>query len=144
MGGTDANDFYARLNGRFHGILQWQQLDALWAGVKSSQWYFYQVGEVPPDNSLSGDELAARIGALNTLLHHEHAYHYCGIVYVDDVESPSLIKIYDPNNIGSSCSRSETPTPPGWVLSVAPPSLIESHALVPNNRRRWWQLFHNE
>lgn len=40
MGG----DFYARLNGRFHGILQWQQLDALWMGVKSGQWYFYQVG----------------------------------------------------------------------------------------------------
>lgn len=89
-----------------------------------------------------GDELGVRIDALNTLLHQDHDYHYCGIVYVDDVESPGLIKIYDPNNIGSSCSRSETPTPPGWVLSVAPPSLIESHALVPNNRRRWWQLFH--
>lgn len=49
-----------------------------------------------PQEPLSGDELAARIGALNTLLHHDHAYHYCGIFYVDHMESPGLIKIYDP------------------------------------------------
>jgi len=37
--------------------------------------------------------------------HHES---YCGIVYADDLDKPRLIKIYDPNNLGSSCGSSKT------------------------------------
>ncbi len=32
-----------------------------------------------------------------------------GIVYVDDPVAPSLIKIYDPNNLGSTCGSSADP-----------------------------------
>ena len=144
MNNADTADFRTRLNGTFYGILQWPQLDALWEHVKSGLWYFYQVGEELPEKPLSGNELAIRIGALNALLHHDHDYHYCGIVYVDDVESPGLIKIYDPNHIGSSCSSSDTPSPPGWILSTAQPSLIEIATPASNSRRRWWQLFQND
>jgi hypothetical protein len=133
--------FHARLKGTFTGLLQWQQLDALWARVKPGTWYFYQLGEALPTTALSGDELARRIDALNELLHREHDYNYCGIVYADDVENPTLIKVYDPNNMGSSCSGNAAPSPPGWILSTEPPALIEIHAPVPANRRRWWQLF---
>lgn len=144
MDSTASEAFQARLKGTFQGILKWQQLDALWARVKTGQWFFYQVGENLPEKSLSGDELAVRIDALNTLLRHEHDYHYCGIVYVDNVDAPTLIKVYDPNNLGSSCSRSTTPTPPRWILSTVQPAPIESHVPAPNNRRRWWQFFHTE
>jgi hypothetical protein len=74
-------------------------------------------------------------------LRQDHDFHLCGIVYVDHVEEPTLIKVYDPNNLGSACSRSTTPTPPLWILSTAPPPLIDNHAPVPNSRKRWWQLF---
>lgn len=144
MDSTASAAFHARLKGTFQGILQWQQLDALWGRIKSGQWFFYQVGETPPEKPLSGDELAVRIDALNTLLRHDHDYHYCGIVYVDDVEAPTLVKVYDPNNLGSSCSHSATPTPPRWILSTAQPALVESHAPVPGNRKHWWRLFHRE
>jgi len=133
--------FHARLKGTFSGILQWQQLDELWGRVKRGTWYVYQPGEALPAVALNGDELAHRIDALNELLHSEHDYHYCGIVYTDNVENPTLIKVYDPSNIGSSCSRDATPSPPGWILSTEPPVLIETHAPTPNNRKRWWQLF---
>ena len=113
----------------------------MWARVKSGTWYFYQLGEELPTIALSGDELARRIDALDALLRRDHDYNYCGIVYADDVEQPTLIKVYDPNNMGSSCSGNATPSPPGWILSTAPPALIETHAPTPNNRRRWWQLF---
>ncbi|MCR4302602.1 MAG: hypothetical protein NUV63_00025 [Gallionella sp.] len=132
--------FHARLNGRFQGMLQWQQLDDLWKRVKRGQWYFYRIGETLPDYPLSGDDLARRVDVLDTLLRQEHDYHYCGIVYADDEEQPSLIKVYDPNGMGSSCSRSTTATPPGWILSISPPETIEAHAPVPGNRKRWWQL----
>jgi hypothetical protein len=105
MDNAAADAFHARLKGTFSGILQWQQLDELWVRVKAGTWFFYQVGEDLPEKSLSGDELAVRIGALDTLLRHDHDYHYCGIVYADNVEAPTLIKVYDPNTLGSSCSH---------------------------------------
>ncbi len=141
MDSAAAEAFHARLKGTFSGILQWQQLDELWARVKTGPWFFYQVGEELPEKPLSGDELAVRIDALNTLLRHDHDYHYCGIVYVDNVEVPTLIKVYDPNSLGSSCSHNATPTPPGWILSTAQPATIESHVPAPKNRTNWWQLF---
>ncbi|MDH4217076.1 MAG: hypothetical protein OEV23_09375 [Gallionella sp.] len=141
MDSAEAEAFHARLKGTFSGILQWQQLDELWARVKGGQWFFYQVGETLPEKPLGGEELAVRVDALNTLLRHDHNYHYCGIVYADNVETPTLIKVYDPNNLGSSCSHSATPTPPRWILSTAPPALVESHAPVPLNRKHWWQMF---
>ena len=141
MVSAEAADFHARLMGTFSGILQWQQLDELWTRIKGGQWFFYQVGESLPVEPLSGGELAARIDALNSLLRHDHDYHYCGIVYADNVETPALVKVYDPNNLGSSCSHSATPTPPRWILSTFRPELIESHAPVPGNRRHWGQLF---
>ncbi len=133
--------FHARLKGTFTGILQWQQLDALWARVKCGTWYVYQLGEALPAVALSGDELARRIDALNALLRRDHDYDYCGIVYADDVEHPTLIKVYDPNNMGSFCSGDAAPSPPGWILSTEPPELIETRAPIPNNRKRWWQHF---
>ncbi len=30
-------------------------------------------------------------------------YDYCGIVYADDSENPTLVKVYDLNNLGPSC-----------------------------------------
>ena len=141
MHSADPATFHARLKGSFTGILQWQQLDALWGRVKSGTWYFYQLGEELPTTALSGDELEHRIDALDALLRRDHDYNYCGIVYADDAEQPTLIKVYDPNNMGSSCSGNAAPSPPGWILSTTPPALIEIHAPTPNNRRRWWQLF---
>ncbi|MDD2914873.1 MAG: hypothetical protein PHP70_06085 [Gallionella sp.] len=133
------NEFQARLNGRFQGILQWSQLDELWTRVKIGEWYVYQLGELVPQNPLKGEALAQRIDALDALLHREHDETYCGIVYADDAEAPTLIKVYDPSHMGSSCST--VPSPPGWILSATPPQAIELHTPVPNNRRRWWQLF---
>lgn len=134
-----ANDFQARLKGRFQGMLHWHQLDALWARVKPGIWYVYQLGESVPGVPLQGETLAQRIDALDMLLRREHTEKYCGIVYADDVEQPTLIKIYDPNHIGSSCSNGP-PSPPGWVLSTTPPQAIALDAPVPNNRHRWWRL----
>jgi hypothetical protein len=138
---TAAVAFHARLKGKFYGVLQWQDLDALWERVKTGQWFFYQIGETLPDKALSGDDLAVHIDALNKLLRQDHDFHLCGIVYVDQFEEPMLIKVYDPNNLGSACSRSTTPTPPLWILSTVPPPLIDNQVPVPNSRKRWWQLF---
>lgn len=135
-----SNDFQVRLKGRFQGMLHWEQLDALWARVKPGKWYVYQVGEAVPDAPLEGAALTQRVEALDALLRREHDEKYCGIVYADDAEQPTLIKVYDPHHIGSSCSSGPA-APPGWILSTEPPQKIQPDAPVPQNRRRWWQLF---
>ncbi len=139
MDSQHATDFHVRLNGRFYGILQWRDLDAFWVRVKNGEWYFYQVGETLPVQTLSGDDLALRVDALNKLLRDDHDCSVCGIVLADHLEHPTLIKIYDPNTLGSSCSSSATPA--RWILSTAQPEYIANHAPTPNNRRRWWQVF---
>jgi hypothetical protein len=135
----DTASFHARLKGRFYGVLQWQQLDELWLRVKTGQWFLYQIGEERPLEALGGDALALRIDALDKLLRADHDFHLCGIVYADHLEMPTLIKVYDPNNLGSSCSTSATP--PRWILSTEQPPLIENEVPLTNSRRRWWQLF---
>ena len=62
-----------------------------------------------------------------------------GIVYADDVESPRIVKIYDPNNLGSSCGTGKHPHPPGWIMSRVPPVGLERPGPLPESRKRWWR-----
>ncbi len=137
----EKEDFHTRLSGTFYGVLKWPQLDVLWDKIKLGQWYFYQIGEELPAAALSGEQLAIRIDALNTLLHKDHEFDFCGIVYADDLEAPTLVKVYDPNHIGTSCGAGAIGSPPAWLLSIQPPLRIDAHPPITNSRKRWWQLF---
>ena len=56
-----------------------------------------------------------------------------------NLQQPSMVKIYDPHNLGVSCGFSENPPLPGWVLSRLPPEDLASRQVLPGSRRRWWQ-----
>lgn len=142
-----SGEFTARLSGRFHGVLAWQHLDALWARLRAQPegWYVAMSGQAGTDSTspLAAAELDRFVGEVDVLLRREHREDYCGIVYVDNPEQPGFIKIYDPNNLGSSCGGAGG-IPPRWVLSRIPPEPLEDAAPLPGNRRRWWQgLFGN-
>jgi hypothetical protein len=87
---------------------------------------------------------ATFIERIDTLLRNEHHESYCGIVYADDLDNPRLIKIYDPNNLGSSCGSSKNPPGPGWIMSrdeaqrvaILPSRSGEPEALVAAPARR--------
>lgn len=134
------DEFQTRYQGSFTSTLRWQQLDELWQMVlhQPDSWYIYCVGENLPDTKASGNDLQQFILAIDKLLRQDHAYDYCGIVYADNLDQPNLIKIYDPNNLGSSCGSSGKKIHPRWVLSQLPPSQIQDDTLVPMNRKRWW------
>jgi hypothetical protein len=126
----------------FSGILRWPQLDKLWQTIKNSNasWFVYQIGEEVPDKALSNDDFKIFIANLDSLIRKDHGEEYCGIVYVDDIEEPSFIKIYDPNNLGSSCGSSGGPPPlPGWTISLQQPCNLELAFPAPVNRKRWWK-----
>ncbi len=133
--------FEEAFKGKFYGVLKWKQLDELWKIVKTdhkSGWYVYAIGDEPPTNLVKGDTLKSIIDELDVLLRREHDEDYCGIVYTDSLKTPSFIKVFDPNNVGTSCSISKTPPLPGWVISKLPPSDLLAPMKQTAKRKRWW------
>lgn len=133
--------FLTAFHGTFHGVLRWPQLDKLWQQINSEggNWFVYAVGETPPDKPLVGANLQNVIHELDELLHQEHEEDYCGIVYADSLETPTFVKVFDPNNLGSTCGSSGNPPLPGWIISKIQPINLPSAMPQPGNRRRWWQ-----
>ncbi|MDH5544856.1 MAG: hypothetical protein OEZ43_04640 [Gammaproteobacteria bacterium] len=142
MSETASHPFVAAFRGSFIGILRWPQLAALWETVAqdaAADWYIYAVGEAPPDEPASSEQVLTFIRHMDTLLRTEHDYDYCGIVYVDSREHPGYIKIFDPNNLGVSCGYSDNPPLPGWIMSKLKPTNLVEALPQPGNRKRWWQ-----
>lgn len=135
-------DFYTAFRGTFSGVLRWEQLDEVWGRLRAGAdngWYLYAVGEPPPATPVERDALLRFIDEVDVLLRREHDEDYCGIVYVDDMQMPTFVKIFDPNNLGVSCGYSDNPPLPGWILSRLPPVDLQAPMPQPGNRRRWWQ-----
>ncbi|MEJ2575715.1 MAG: hypothetical protein P8106_03255 [Gammaproteobacteria bacterium] len=133
--------FLAQFRGAFTSALRWPQLDGLWQAVlgRADGWYAYHVGEPPPREPLAAADLPRFVAELDALLRREHDEDYCGIVYADDLAAPSMIKVYDPHNLGMVCGSSANPPLPGWVLSRLPPVDLPAARRPPRGRRRWWQ-----
>ncbi len=139
--GSESN-FEQSLKGRFEGILRWPDLDALWIQVKASPapWYIYEVGMQVPDSQTSADDLAGEIDRIDKILRDNHDEDYCGIVYVDNPEAPSLIKVFGPKNLGASCGSSGSKTWPRWILSHMPPGEVGVR-LDDEGKPAWWKAF---
>jgi len=133
--------FLAAFRGSFTSALRWHQLDELWERVRAradAGWYLYAIGEPPPSVPADAEGVGRFIDEIDRLLRTEHDEDFCGIVYADDPKSPTMIKVYDPNNLGVVCGFSDNPPLPGWVMSLLPPVDLPA-ALPPKGRRRWWQ-----
>lgn len=135
-------EFMQKFKGRFYGVLKWEQLEPLWQKVKandSASWYLYHVGDLPPNTPANTSELNMFIEKIDHLLRSEHQESYCGIIYADDLNNPSFVKIFDPNNLGVSCGFSDNPPLPGWIISQIPPVDLPAALPPPENRKRWWK-----
>lgn len=134
------SEFQCKLNGLLFSLMSWEQLTAFWGKVdRDAGWYLYAVGEALPATPADAAQVAHFMEHLDALLHREHHEKYCGIVYADDLETPSFVKIYDPAHLGSSCGSSKNSPLPGWVMSLAPPEELKPKWVLPANRKRWWQ-----
>ena len=135
-------EFDVLFDGMLYSLLSWKQLATFWERLDpAAGWYLYAIGEDRPAAPADAPHVSAFVREIDTLLHNDHREDYCGIVYADDLEQPKLIKIYDPNHLGTSCGSSKNRVLPGWVMSLMPPSDLTPSHFVPQNRRRWWQGF---
>ena len=120
--------------------MSWKQLSDFWTRIDlESGWYLYAIGEQLPTSPATAEQVNMFIQEIDALLHKDHHESYCGIVYADDLEKPTVVKIYDPNHLGSSCGSSKNPPLPGWIMSQFPPTEKQPKHIVPGNRKRWWQ-----
>lgn len=133
-------NFTDLLNSTLHGVMRWDEWDALCDHIQLSgdPWFVYFVSHAIPEFPTKNTQLAIALDEIRAILKREHEEDYLGIVFVDNLISPALVKIYDPCNLGSSCGSSGRQIPPGWILSRLPPCPIASDIPLPNNRRRWW------
>lgn len=141
------DSYLQAFQGSFTNMLRWEQFDALidtLRGMKDEQWYVYAIGEPPPAQPASAAQFEHFLDEIGVLLRRDHQEDYCGIVYADDREAPNMVKIYDPNNLGSVCGSSGGPPPlPGWVISRLKPVDLPHALPQTGSRRRWWQrIFH--
>ena len=133
--------FQRALSGMLYGVMTWDQLTQFWDKVDAGAgWYLYAVGTEAPTQRADAEHVKKFILEIDSLLRKEHQEDYCSIVYADNLDKPSFVKIYDPNHLGSSCGSSKQPTLPGWVMSQIPPATLDS-IVVPQGRKRWWQGF---
>ncbi len=145
--GFQLDPFYEEFKGSFTSCMRWDELTALWGTLKQHtnlNWYIYAIGESVPDSPACKKELLLFITEMDKLLRRNHEEDYCGIVYADDKNNPTFIKIYDPNNLGVSCGFSNNPPLPGWILSVIPPKPLEDKNVLTQQRKRWWQRLWNK
>lgn len=132
--------FDAVFDGTLFSLLTWEQLAAFWLRVDTGAgWYLYALGEQRPEQPADSEHVATFVREIDTLLRREHDEDYCGIVYADNLDQPTLVKIYDPNHLGTSCGSSKQKILPGWVMSLTPPSDLDPSHHITQNRRRWWQ-----
>jgi hypothetical protein len=137
-----ATEFDQLFDGTLYSLLSWKQLADFWERLDADAgWYLYALGEARPEQPADAEHVLAFTREIDALLRREHHEDYCGIVYADDLDNPSLIKIYDPNHLGTSCGSSKHRILPGWIMSKMQPSDLAPSHLVPQNRKRWWQGF---
>jgi hypothetical protein len=137
-----SDPFYAAFRGYFVSLFSWEALDSFWEMLRARAddgWYIYAIGEPLPERPASGDETKRFIDEVDKLLRADHREDYCGIVFVDNRDDPTLIKIFDPNNLGVSCGFSDNPPMPGWIMSRLAPRPLEDRRPLPESRRRWWR-----
>ena len=117
------SSYIDKFQGRFIGIMQWDDCFSLLDNLTNNpnDWYLYDTLTQAPTTTISADVFIETINKIKTILTDEHQERYCGIVYADDLKTPSFVKIFHPNNLGKTCGSSENPPIPQWLLSKIPP-----------------------
>lgn len=134
------SDFLTSYNGRMSGVLRWAQLDEIWKNIDANDgWYLYQIGAALPDTVITTEQLKQSIADIDAFLHEQHDAEYCGVVYADSLNDPSLLKIYHPRKMGASCGSSGSTVLPKWTLSKQPPVDLLEWSLEKDEKPAWWK-----
>jgi len=120
-----ATSFEALFYGRLKGLLDWQRFEALMAYLRGHPegWFVRDFSSSSiPDAPLSAADFLQFLDEAEAFLRKRHREEYCGFAYLDDMDAPSLIKLFDPRKMGSACGCGGE-VQPRWTLSRMKPVL---------------------
>ncbi len=125
--------FWNAYQGRFSGLLQWKDVDALWQDLPETggKWYVFDTSENVPAEPANPAAFQATLHAAELLVNSRRDRSHSGAIYIDNRENPQLVKIFDPVNMGTSCSCSTEPIYPRYILSRIKPDPIPTPAPPP-------------
>ena len=134
--------FWQAYRGRFSGILSWADFDALWDRLAASDgaWFVFNPEGALPDTPVGGADFRAVLAEARETIEQVRARSYCGAVYVDDRETPTFVKAFDPYKMGAVCGTSGEHTFPRWVFSrIRPDAALPLEPEAPQKRGpfRW-------
>ncbi len=120
-----ADDFLRLFHGDHLGVLKWEQLDDLWLRLRAcadGQWYLITHKETLPEEPASAEQVDAFLNHLDSIIRKHQDPVYCGFVFVNDREDPSLIKIFNPKLLGCGGGPAGSgPSMPTWMISRVRP-----------------------
>lgn len=134
--------FIDKFHKRYIGIMQWDDFEGFWQGLKNQtqDWFLYDTN-TPPPRKIS-ENIKQTLDNIHKIIKEEHQERYCGLIFTDDLKTPTLVKIFHPNNLGKSCGSSEYPALPRWILSKIPPiDIIKEFGTPPEPKNLLKRIF---
>lgn len=125
--------FEEKLRGPLHGLrlwADWERLQHHLPGRSELGWYAYAAGTELPDHPHAPAALETLLAEIDRLLRHDHDEAYPGIVYVDDRDAPSLVRIHDPSQPVSCPAAGRPPALVAGTAYASDADLIHDHLPV--------------
>ncbi len=129
--------FIDKFHSRYQGIMHWDNFEDFWAKLKknSQNWFYYDTKLQHPDKITAN--IANKLEEIYNIIKDLHKERYCGLIYVDCLDSPEFVKIFHPQDLGKSCGSSENPPLPRWLISKIAPIDIVKKLNNPDAKKHW-------
>ena len=101
------DDYINLVQGNLYGLLSWVDFDWVCKYISNANdhsWFIHKIDKSLPDRAASNVEKTKFVEYLNSYVHTEYSREHCGIAFVDSIESPSILKIFNPKLLKSICN----------------------------------------
>lgn len=127
--------YWQAFQAQSHGVLKWEAFHAMWEDLaaRPEGWFVYHNPETDPapEAPVTAEGFADALRHAEELVAPWRGRSYFGLVYVDDPQAPTYIRVFDPKNMGSSCSISDEPVLPAMILSRIKPDAVRHVPVAP-------------
>ena len=115
--------------GHSTGLLTWPDIDTFWETLarNPSGWFVYDLSSTPPKTPLPEAGFPRFLDTAKTLVNTRRELSHSGAVYTNNRATPTLVKIFDPSNMGTSCGGGHALVLPRYILSKIPPDPKPEH-----------------
>ena len=116
--------FWRAYQARASGLLHWEDVDALWPllAAQPEGWFVYDLDAEPPTAPLPAADFTAFLPQAEALVNARRDRSHSGAIYIDNRETPTFIKVFDPTNMGTSCGGDHEMIFPRYIFSKIQPS----------------------